>query len=106
MKGKLRMDELKPSIKALIMNTFGVIILFGLLVLHYWLPVKSVSYGTYNRIVQGLITSDCFVLVATNAMLVIDWVTLKEWFEFDAEIAKAIILASLFVSLAYIWVNG
>jgi drug/metabolite transporter (DMT)-like permease len=99
-------NEWPPGIKWFVCAGLGAIILTVLCLAHYYLPLTSVSYGTYNRIIQGLITSTLFTLIASAVLLIVDWITPREWFDFEDNIAKAIILAAIIAGCAYVWVNG
>jgi hypothetical protein len=98
--------ELSPSQKSGIVNIVGLIILIILIFSYCWLPRGSLAYGILERLWRGMIASTAFTLIAVNFIHSIDWTTLGEWFEFNEDTAKAIVLAACILGIASVFIAG
>lgn len=101
-----RLNELSPAMKAAIVNGLGFCLLLILTISYTYLPLESFAFGVLNRIWKGLIAAIAFGLVAINFILTIDWVTPKDWFELNEDMAKAVIIASCIVGMCVAWAVG
>lgn len=99
-------EELSPAWKALIVNAIGICLLAGLATTYCWLPLGSFAFGALSRIWRGFFAATTFGLVELDFILIFDWVTPGDYFVFNSDIAKAIILSACIVGMVAVYLGG